>query len=196
MLRRVGALRPRAPRPRRVPPGRRRHAAHVPGGEAGCRGRLHVDGVVVEEEHPVAGDREPCRHGVEDGGVGLDQAELEGEEAEGEGLGQRDRLVVGRPLEGVHVGEEAAGTVACTAATSSSGAVEGGLGPAAECLEEGGRLQVELPVVHHPGGELLGRAPPGLEAAHPAAARASGSRAPRRCRCRSRPAWRPPRRAG
>ena len=78
----------------------------MPGGESRPLGRLHVDRVVVEEEHPVAGDREPGRHGVEDGGVRLDQAELEGEEAKGEGLGQRDPLVVGRPLERVHVGEE------------------------------------------------------------------------------------------
>ena len=62
--------------------------AHVPGGEPRAFGRLHVQHVVVQEEHPPAGDRQARRHGVEDGGVGLDQAELEGEEAVGEGLRQ------------------------------------------------------------------------------------------------------------
>ena len=73
VLRPGRCLRPRAPRSRRGRPGPP-DAAHVPGGEARRLGRLHVDRVVVEEEDPLAGDREAGRHGLEDGGVGLDQA--------------------------------------------------------------------------------------------------------------------------
>ena len=122
----------------------------------------------------MAGDREPGRHGLEDGGVRLDQAQLEGEEAEGEGVGQRDPLVVGRPLEGVHVREEARRDPRLDGFDEFQRTLEGGLGPAAECLEERSRLQLELPVGHHPCGEFLGRAPPGLEALHPLAAEPAG----------------------
>ena len=139
-------------------------------GESCPLGRLDVDRVVVEEEHSVPGDREPGCDGVEDGGVRLDQAELEGEEAKSEGVGQRDPLVVGRPLERIHVREEGRRDARLHLVDEFERSLEGRIGPAAEFLQERGRLEVELPVGHHACGELVGPALPGLEAAYPLAA--------------------------
>ena len=168
----------------------------MPGGEPRLLGRLDVDRVVVEEEHLVAGDREPCRHRVEDGGVGLDQPELEREEAKGEGLGQRDPLVVRRPLERVHVREEGGRDSRLYLVDEFDRPLEGRLGPTGEFLQERGRPEFEPPVGHHAVGELLRCAQASLEAAHPSAAEPAGPQSLVAVDAAQVPAWTPPRPAG
>ena len=98
--------------------------AHVAGGEARAFGRLHVHHVVVEEEDPPAGDRQPGGHGVEDRRrrASPGRARRRGS-GRSKACRQRDRLVVGRPLEARSCWRGTPpGPSPAPAATSSSGA--------------------------------------------------------------------------
>ena len=185
----AGVSRPARSRPRRAPPPLRPDRAR--GGRRSPRAAPASTFTALSSRKRTRAGSTGSRggDGVEDARIGLDQTR-----ARRRGSGSRTGLVSGRafvvglPLAAVHVGEEGDGHLGPHPRDQDVGAGEGTLGPGGE-RGPGSRPGTGPAPTPRPDPPRTPRAcSPALEGLHPAGSPANGSRAPRRCRCRSAPA--------